>query len=127
MIPCVRPVSFFELAMKSSSITFQLAVGFMLLIAAACLRAGAAAGKENLVLAKGEREQPYLDGEYIKKNITIDPEHLKSRIEKIIESDDKSTKREEISSLTSNHHRRNGKNNHRERKLLSSLTSDSRQ
>ena len=98
MIPCVRPVRFFESAMKSSSITFQLAVGFMLLIAAACLRAGAAAGKENLVLAKGEREQPYLDGEYIKKNITIDPEHLKSRIEKIIESDDKA--KEEISSLT---------------------------
>ena len=113
--------------MKPSSLAFQLAMGFMLLIAAACLRTGAAAGKENLVLAHGEREQPYLDGEYIKKNITIDPEHLKSRIEKTIENDNKSTKREDISSLTSNHHRRSRNNNHRERKLLSSLTSDSKQ
>ena len=123
---CVVHVRFFRivymihLAMKRSSLTFQLVVGFMLLIAATCLRAGAAADKESLVLTEGGRKQTYLDGEYINKNITIDPEHLKSRVEKIIENDNKSTKREEISSLTSNHRRRNGKNNHRERKLLSS-------
>ena len=31
--------------------------------------------------------EPYLDGEYVKKNITIDPEHLKSKLEKVIEHD----------------------------------------
>ena len=39
--------------------------------------------------------EPYLDGEYVKKNITIDPEHLKSRLEKVIEHDKTSHKRED--------------------------------
>ena len=43
--------------------------------------------------------EPYLDGEYVKKNITIDPEHLKSRLEKVIEHDKTSHKREDANSF----------------------------
>eukprot|EP00943_MAST-04B_sp_MAST-4B-sp1_P009555 g9555.t1 len=39
--------------------------------------------------------EPVLDGEYIKKNVTIDPEHLKSRLEKVIENDSSSYKRDD--------------------------------
>ena len=70
--------------MSSSMITLSVVIYIIFLLTST-----------SLFVVANTTIEPYLDGEYVKKNITIDPEHLKSRLEKVIEHDKTSHKRED--------------------------------